>query len=196
MGRGQACRASQNATHDSNAMHPRTEELLEYLNTQHERIRVAVDRVPRAQRERKVVPDGWSIAEVLEHLSIVERRIDRLFQSKIAEARANGLGGERDQSPIVGTVDMDRVLDRTRRITAGEGALPKGNLSADEAWRAFEIARGALCDTVRDCDGLAKTRSRSIPRPRPDQPVSVDRVRRRSRGAARGADHRDWRSVG
>lgn len=74
---------------------------------------------------------------------------------KIAEACANGLGGERDQSPIVGTIDMDRVLDRSRRITAGEAALPTGKLGVDDAWTAFENARAVLCNTVRDCDGLA-----------------------------------------
>jgi hypothetical protein len=136
-------------------MHSRTEELLNYLNTQHERTRLAVDRVPVAQRERRPGTDRWSVSEVLEHLSIVERRIHRLLQMKIAEARATGLGAERDESPVVGTMDMDRVLDRTRKITAGEAALPTGNLSAEDAWHALDNARASLCDTVRECDGLA-----------------------------------------
>ena len=144
-----------NGNANSSAMHPRTDELLQYLNTQHERIRAAVERVPRAKREAKTAPDRWSVAEVLEHLSIVERRIDRLIQIKIAEARASGIGVERDQSPIVGTIDMDRVLDRSRRITAAEAALPTGTLDADAAWTAFENARAELCNTVRECDGLA-----------------------------------------
>jgi hypothetical protein len=136
-------------------MHPRTEELLQHLDTQHRRLRSAVDSVPREQRERKPTPERWSVAEVLEHLSIVERRIDRLFQSKLAEARAKGIGAERDQTPIVGTIDMDRLLDRSRKITAGEAALPTGKLPSDDAWAALEQSREALCRTVRGCDGLA-----------------------------------------
>lgn len=136
-------------------MHPRTEELLQHLDTQHRRMHAAVDGVPRAERGRKPTPTAWSVAEVLEHLAIVERRIDRLFQSKLAEARAKGIGQERDQSPIVGTIDMDRVLDRGRKITASEAALPTGKLSADDAWAALDEARAALCRTVRECDGLA-----------------------------------------
>jgi hypothetical protein len=136
-------------------MHPRTSELLRHLDLQHERLRAAVGSVPRERRETKPSPDRWSVAEVIEHLSIVERRIGRVFSSKLAEARQGGLGAERDRTPVVGTIDMDRVLDRTRRITASEAAQPSGELDADAAWAALEEAREALCAAVRDSDGLA-----------------------------------------
>jgi len=136
-------------------MHPRTEELLQHLDKQHERLRRAVEDVPRDRRETKPQPERWSVAEVLEHLSIVETRIGRVFTAKLTEARAAGLGRERDASPVVGTIDMDRVLDRTRRITAAEAALPSGKLDADAAWAELERARDALCSSVRDADGLA-----------------------------------------
>ena len=136
-------------------MHPRTEELLRHLDTQHDRLRAAVDSVPRTKREVKPSPDRWSVAEVLEHLSIVETRIERVFSKRLAEARVAGLGAERNAAPVVGTIDMDRVLDRTRRITAAETALPTGKLDADAAWAAVEQARNTLCNAVRDADGLA-----------------------------------------
>ena len=137
------------------AMHPRTEELLQHLDKQHERLRRAVEDVPRERRETKPQPERWSVAEVVEHLSIVETRIGRVFAAKLTEARAAGLGREQDASPVVGTIDMDRVLDRTRRITAAEAALPPGRLDADAAWEALERARDALCNSLRDADGLA-----------------------------------------
>ena len=136
-------------------MHPRTEELLRHLDTQHERLRAAVDSIPRPRRDVKPSPDRWSVAEVLEHLSIVETRIERVFSKRLAEARVAGLGPERASSPVVGTIDMDRVLDRTRRITATEAALPTGKLDAGAAWAAAERARDTLCNAVRDADGLA-----------------------------------------
>jgi hypothetical protein len=136
-------------------MHPRTEELLRHLDLQHERLRAAVDSVPRERRETKPSPDRWSVAEVIEHLSIVEKRIERVFTTRLNDARAKGLSAERDQSPVVGTIDMDRVLDRTRRITASDAALPTGTLDADAAWQELERARDALCAAVRESDGLA-----------------------------------------
>ena len=137
-------------------MHPRTSELLTHLDTQHERLRRAVDRVPRERRSEKPAPERWSVAEVIEHLSIVETRIGRVFTAKLDEVRASGnVVLERDESPVVGTIDMDRVLDRTRRITAAEAARPSGVLDADAAWAALERARETLCDSVRAADGVA-----------------------------------------
>ncbi len=137
-------------------VHPRTTELLRHLDVQHERLRNAVESIPREQRETKPNPQRWSVAEVIEHLSIVESRIARVFDAKLAEARTAGaVREERDDSPVVGSIDMDRVLDRSRRITAAESSLPSGKLDADAAWSALERARNALRDSVRGADGLA-----------------------------------------
>jgi len=137
-------------------VHPRTTELLRHLDVQHERLRNAVESIPRAQRETKPNPERWSVAEVIEHLSIVETRIARVFDAKLTEARTTGaVREERDDSPVVGSIDMDRVLDRSRRITAAESNLPSGKLDAEAAWSALERARNALRDSVRAADGLA-----------------------------------------
>jgi hypothetical protein len=137
-------------------VHPRTTELLRHLDLQHERLRNAVESIPRDQREKKPSPDRWSVAEVIEHLSIVETRIGRVFDAKLAEAHnAGAVREERDSTPVVGSIDMDRVLDRSRRITAAEASLPSGKLDADAAWSALERARTALRDSVRAADGVA-----------------------------------------
>lgn len=138
------------------SVHPRTTELLRHLDLQHERLSNAVESIPRDQREKKPSPDRWSVAEVIEHLSIVETRIGRVFDAKLAEARTAGaVREERDSTPVVGSIDMDRVLDRSRRLTAAEASLPSGKLDADAAWSALERARTALRDSVRAADGVA-----------------------------------------
>lgn len=136
-------------------MHSRTQELLSHLDKQHDRLRQAVESIPRSRREVKPSPERWSVAEVLEHLSIVETRIEKVFTAKLAEARARGIGLERDTTPVVPTIDMDRVLDRTRQIVAAEAARPTGRFDAEGAWAALERARESLCTAVRDSDGLA-----------------------------------------
>jgi hypothetical protein len=137
-------------------MHPRIDELLRHLDTQHERLRTAVARVPKSRRDEKPNPERWSVAEVIEHLSIVEGRIERVFSTKLAEARASGqVGPEHETSPVVGTLDMDRVLDRSRKIVAAEAAQPSGKLGMDAAWERLENARKKLCESVRSADGLA-----------------------------------------
>src|SRR5262245_21122943 len=81
-------------------MHPRTAELLRYLDHQREALRAAVERVPAGQREKSPEPGRWSVAEILEHLSRVEASITRLFTVRLAEARERGLGAETETTAV------------------------------------------------------------------------------------------------
>jgi hypothetical protein len=136
-------------------MHPRTEELLRHLEATRGTLREAVDAVPPDRRESRPHPDRWSVAEVLEHLGAVERRVTQLFTTRLAEARAAGLEPERDTSSIVATIDHRVLLDRSRRITAGEHVLPRGELDSSAAWTALEESRRRLRELVIAYDGLA-----------------------------------------
>jgi hypothetical protein len=135
-------------------MHPRTNELLTYLDAQRAALRDAFEGVPRELRDRKPTPDRWSAANVIEHLAIVEGRIAGRFAGLIAEARANGHAAESSTDPIVPTIDMSRVVDRTSRINAPDPIQPTG-LTADAAWAALDKSRAALRETLNAGDGLA-----------------------------------------
>jgi len=139
---------------ESENMHPRTHELLTYLDTQRAALRDAFERVPRDQRDRKPAPDRWSAANIVEHLSIVEGRIAGRFAGLIAEARANGHAAESSSDPILPTIDLSSVANRSTRITAPDPIQPTG-LAADAAWAALEQSRAALRDTMSAGDGLA-----------------------------------------
>ena len=135
-------------------MHPRTRELIDYLDTQRAALRKAYDAVPAGLRDRKPAPDRWSAANIVEHLAIVEGRIAGRFAGLIAEARANGLAAETATDPILPSVDLSKVGDRTTRINAPDPIQPTG-LTADAAWTALEASRAALKETLNAGDGLA-----------------------------------------
>ena len=135
-------------------MHPRTRELLDYLDAQRAILRAAFDEVPPDARERPPAPGQWSTAAVVEHLAIVDGRIAHLLTSKIAKAREEGLGPETSADPILPTLGIDRVLDRTMRAEAPEMLHPSG-LDANAAWSALERSTAALRDAIAACDGLA-----------------------------------------
>src|SRR5262245_16354248 len=107
-------------------MHPRTAELLRYLDHQREALRAAVERVPAGQREKSPEPGRWSVAEILEHLSRVEASITRLFTVRLAEARERGLGAEMETTPVLPTLDLARLVDRSYGVTASEAVQPQG----------------------------------------------------------------------
>jgi len=137
-------------------MHPRIVELLKHLDTHHADFRKAFETVPKDRRNVRSAPDRWSAANVVEHVAIVNGRVAGRFAKQIAEARAAGHAAESAADPILPTIDLTRVLDRSpeRRIQAPDPIQPTG-LDADAAWSALEQSNAALRDALASGDGLA-----------------------------------------
>jgi hypothetical protein len=133
--------------------HPRTRELLEYLDAQRAELRAAFESVPTLQRDR-VPAGGWSAAGIIEHLAIVEKRISSRLTVLIAEASVAGLGAEPSSEPLLSSLDVGRVADRKSRAAAPEATHPTG-LSADAAWAALEEAGKQVRGVLHANDGLA-----------------------------------------
>lgn len=144
-------------------MHPRTRELLDYVNQQRKVLRAAFDTVPPSMRDRSPASGRWSTAGVIEHLAIVETRGAGRLSVRIAEVRAEGLGAELSTDPVLPTLNVTRVIDRTARFTAPDALQPTG-LGADAAWASLEQAGGAIRDAFKAGDGLALG-TVSIPHP-------------------------------
>jgi uncharacterized damage-inducible protein DinB len=134
-------------------MHSRTEDLLSYLEAQHESLRRAVESLPLERRTIRPSPDRWSVAEILEHVAIVEARLEKLFASKVAEARAL-VGPEEAALPDLHPWDRTRVLDRSYSVTAAEAVRPRGQLDPQAAWLAAEGAYQSFREAVRASDGV------------------------------------------
>lgn len=136
-------------------MHPRISEVLSFLDTRHRELARAVAAVPPARQAQRPSADAWSVADVLGHLAVVEEMITGLLRSRIAAAREKGLGPEAETSPIVPTVDIDRVLDRTRRITAALEWQGPAGMDGATAWARLESAHAGLVEVIRAADGLS-----------------------------------------
>jgi DinB superfamily len=136
-------------------MQPRTQEVLDLLDTHRATLADAVRAVPEPLRGRRPAPERWSVAEILEHLGIVEGNITQLLRARIDAGQAEGLGPERDTSEAVSKALVDRVLDRSARITTSARSQPTGNMDADAAWDVLVERRRDLEALVRSADGLA-----------------------------------------
>lgn len=146
-------------------MQPRTQEVLAHLDGYRAALEQAVAAVPEPLRERRPAPDRWSVAEILEHIGLVEGRIGRLLSEQLAAARAAGLGAERETHPVLPTVPVDRLLDRSQPIVAREGTLPEARLGAGAAWTTLAECRRAVREMLLAADGLALSEV-VIPHPR------------------------------
>ena len=140
--------------HFPQIMHPRTRELLDYLEQERAALRAAFQAVPVSLRDRSPAPGRWSAAGVIEHVAIVEARTAQRLQERIATACAEGVAPEKNVDPVLPTLNLKRVLDRGTRIEAAEAVRPTG-LNADGAWEALEKAGAAVHDALRSGDGLA-----------------------------------------
>ncbi len=111
-------------------MHPRIQELLDHLDTNHRALLVEVDRVPPDLRATKPGPDRWSVAEVLAHLAGVATGIGKRIGDGVSAARVAGAAPDVEESSVVGSIDVPCVLDRTQKIVAA------GTVAAGFARRA------------------------------------------------------------
>jgi hypothetical protein len=135
-------------------MHPRTQEILSCLDTELAGLRGAIEAVPAMRRDERPAPDRWSVAEVLEHLVMVERAVLKACARQLAAAREAGLAEETDATSIVQAMPPDRVANRERRLVAPDMLHPKG-ITATEAWTQLEATRAQFRHFVVSCDGLA-----------------------------------------
>lgn len=136
-------------------MHPRIREVLADLDTHRAALERAVHAAPAELRERRPAPDRWSVAEVLGHLVLVGGQITGLLRSVIDSARAAGLGAEQETSPVVSTLDVSRILDRSRPVVASGASQPRAGVSVSEAEAALIQQRKALRAVLLSADGLA-----------------------------------------
>jgi hypothetical protein len=147
------------------AMHPRTSELLRHLDGHRAVLQQALDAVPPGLREWMPAPDRWSVAEVLEHLGIVERRVAKMLGDGILAAQRDGpLPPDPDHAAILPTIDAQQVLDRERAFMAREAVQPRSGATAAEAWDRLQQSRQALRGVLMAADGL-RTDSIRVPHP-------------------------------
>lgn len=126
-------------------MNDRTRHLLNELETHRTALREAVESVPPELRDQRPAPGRWSVAEILEHLLTIERRVTQ----NVAEAAANVAPGSAPDTPLSTPAHlMEKLRDRSVQVDAPERLHPAGKLRADEAWQQLVEAREGLCRVI------------------------------------------------
>ena len=111
--------------------------------------------VPSEKLSRRANPTTWSVAEILEHLRMVESGVARIISKRVAKAREEGLGEETSTSSV-----MSSFAPRAAKLDAGtlqSPALvqPRTNIDFSEARQGLENSREALRAAVVSAGGLA-----------------------------------------
>jgi hypothetical protein len=136
-------------------MHPRIEELIAHLAKHRRDVHEAVASVPPELRDRKPASDRWSVAEVIEHLSMIEQGVAALLTMHVTTARANGVGPDPDSSSVVASyANADALVDRTTKISAPRRVLPTGTMDAAAGTGALVQAHAAMVSSLQNADGV------------------------------------------
>ena len=147
---------SSSASAPSTELHPRIRELIDYLDVHRRVLHDAIASVPAKLREVKPGEGKWSVAEVMEHVSMIEKRIAGLLTMRVAEARASGVGADPETSSVVASyADPAAVVDRTTKIVAPTFVVPTGALDSAAGSQALERSRAALVSALHNANGVS-----------------------------------------
>ena len=131
-------------------------EIFDDIDATRARLLQSVEGLSADEQNFRPTPEKWSVAEVVEHLSIVERRVARLLGKLLGKAEAEAGAAPRPFAPV----SIAEFVERTRaqKLEAPENVRPDGVPLADSlgALRDSRAALHALRPRVErtDCAGL------------------------------------------
>lgn len=110
--------------------------------------------VPLALRGRRPAPERWSVAEVLEHLALVDRLFTERIGGRIAAA-TRGLAAEAAQRTPLPPHIAAMMANREKTRNAPEQVIPTGHVDADAALAVLRQAHAGFRAALMDASGLA-----------------------------------------
>ncbi|APG59577.1 DinB family protein [Christiangramia salexigens] len=125
-------------------------EIFTYLDETSEALEESVGDLSEAQMQYKPADNGWSIAQIMEHIKIVEGGLKGMVESKLAEGATPDMRSEikmTDQQ-IVGF-----ITNRGQSIQTRPEFEPAAEFeTAEEALEAFNDQRENIVDFLKDTD--------------------------------------------
>ncbi|MBC7932919.1 MAG: DinB family protein [Rubrivivax sp.] len=118
-------------------------EIYEEIDSTREKLLRAVEDLDDGQHGFRPSPERWSIAEIIEHLSIVEGQVARLLEKLLSKAEAGG--HTRAEGSTFAPVTIAEQVEQTReqKLTAPEQIRPTG-VPISDALAALRASRTAL----------------------------------------------------
>ena len=100
-------------------------------------------------------PDAWSVAQVVEHLRLVESRIVGGLRRTADAVGLESLGPETETSSVLGALDRYRFEERRPRRNAPAPVVPSANPELARSLAELEDSRKALLALIDELNGHA-----------------------------------------
>ncbi len=144
-------------------MDPRIDIVREILDRHRGRLAEVFESMPAEARDVRPDGDGWSAANLVEHLATSEQKLTGLIAGMVDAAEPRDGDEDFDRTAFERSVSMPFLLDRSRKV---EGMQPSGDLGAAEAWEALEASRRDLLAV------LERGKGKRLEDPTHDSPVT------------------------
>jgi hypothetical protein len=136
-------------------MHARLNETMSFVEEKRQELLDSFDGVSGDRLSQRAAPDGWSVAEILEHLRMVEAGIARLITKRVGQARDAGLGEETLTTSVMPSFDRHQAMLESAVLQAPQAVRPRTDVGISEALDGLESSREALRSAVVLADGLS-----------------------------------------
>src|SRR6266550_6750140 len=87
-------------------MHARLAETMTFVEEKRREVLQSIEGVPGDRLCRRAATDGWSVAEILEHLGMVESGVARLITKRVGQAKEAGLCEEKSTASVMPSFDL------------------------------------------------------------------------------------------
>lgn len=134
-------------------LHPRLAELRAELDRTRDGLLAAVARVPAEVAALRPEAHRWSVAEVVEHLRIVEDRTGRLLGNLGTQAET--LGPELSSASTLSSLDRYGLSSPKPRMIAPDAVAPTGAITLAEGLAGLAESRRRLLELVHRVSGRA-----------------------------------------
>lgn len=146
-------------------MHPRIVGVKAQLAHRRAQLEAVLATLPRERWSERPAAGGWTIAELVDHLRVVEDSCTRVIRKLMQKIREEGLGADSESSPLLpvhGPVAL--IVDRARKFEAPPFVAPGTDPDPDTAYQGLGTTRAALLATLDEADGMALS---AVTRPHP-----------------------------
>jgi hypothetical protein len=135
-------------------MHQALTDVVARLDRTRHDLRAIVETIPGPLRERRPGPDRWSVAEIVEHLALVETQYTAIVREALAKVRARGLSADGSaRQPLPDTLES-LMANRSAQRPAPEPFKPTG-IPFEAAWAQASEVRTTFRTLLEGADDVA-----------------------------------------
>ena len=136
-------------------MHARLAETRDYVEEKRNELLQSFAGETRDRLTTHPSTGGWSVAEILDHLGIVESGIARLIAKRAGRARETGLGEEKSTESVLPSFDSHRTKLDSMKMESPETVKPRANIDLNGVLQGLETSRASLRTAVATANGLS-----------------------------------------